>query len=60
MIGQSDAMGESPLEYPVTPADLACSLYTRLGIDPQTVLHTPDGRPVRVSQQGRAIPELVG
>jgi len=57
--GASDRVGESPLDLPVTPADLACSIYTLLGIDPQQRLHTDDGRPVAVQQNGRFIEELV-
>lgn len=60
VIGSSDDMGESPQDRPVTPADLAASIYTLLGIDPQTTLLTPDGRPVKVSLHGKPITELVG
>jgi len=60
VIGSSDATGESPQDHPVTPADLAASIYTLLGIDPQQLLHTADGRPVHVSRDGRVVKELVG
>lgn len=60
VIGSSDDRGESPRERPVTPADLAASIYTLLGIDPDTTLHTSDGRPVKVSLHGKPIHELVG
>jgi len=46
VIGSSDDMGESPHDRPVTPADLAASIYKLLGIDPATTLYTSDGRPV--------------
>jgi hypothetical protein len=59
-IGSSDATGESPKDHPVTPADLAATIYTLLGIDPQQLLHTADGRPVHVSRDGRVVQELVG
>jgi uncharacterized protein (DUF1501 family) len=59
VIGSSDRVGESPHEKPVTPADLAHTIYTLLGIDPHRELHTPDGRPVRLSQGGSMIRELV-
>jgi hypothetical protein len=42
----------------VTPADLACTIYSRLGVDPERQLYTNDGRPVRVSQDGAPIREL--
>lgn len=59
VIGASDRVGESPADNPVTPNDLACTLYTLLGIDPRQELYTPDGRPVPVNQGGRTIQALV-
>lgn len=60
VIGSSDATGESPKDRPVTPADLAATMFSLLGIDPQQLLHTADGRPIHLSRDGRAIEELVG
>jgi uncharacterized protein (DUF1501 family) len=59
VIGASDRVGESPRDQPVTPADLARTIYTQLGIDPDRALHTPDGRPVPVNQGGQLIEGLV-
>ncbi len=55
VIGSSDRVGESPHDNPVTPADLACTIYTLLGIDPTQNLHTADGRPVQINQGGMMI-----
>lgn len=60
VIGSSDATGEGPQDRPVTPADLAATIYTLLGLDPQRELHTPDGRPIHLSRDGKAIRELTG
>jgi hypothetical protein len=60
VIGSSDAVGESPLNRPVTPSDLAATIYTLLGIDPALEMHTADGRPVMVNQGGNVISEIVG
>jgi uncharacterized protein (DUF1501 family) len=60
VIGSSDDMGESPDSRPVTPADLAATIYRLLGIDPSMTLYTNDGRPVRVSTDGLPLGELVG
>ena len=60
VIGASDSMGESQLERPVTPSDLAATIYKLLGIDPQHTLYTSDGRPVQVSHNGVPLSELVG
>lgn len=59
VIGSSDSRGESPADRPVTPADLARTVYTLLGIDPDRELHTADGRPVRVSSGGKVIAECI-
>ncbi|MBW3543478.1 MAG: DUF1501 domain-containing protein [Planctomycetes bacterium] len=59
VLGASDAAGESPAERPVTPAELAATIYTLLGIDPSRELHTSDGRPVRIAD-GPVIEELIG
>jgi hypothetical protein len=60
VIGASDAVGEGPKDRPVTPADLAASIYTLLGIDPHHTLYTADGRPVHVNRDGAPLAELVG
>jgi hypothetical protein len=59
VVGASDRVGESPRDNPVTPADLACTIYTLLGVDPKHELHTADGRPVAVNQGGKMIRELI-
>ena len=61
VLGSSDLLGESPKDNPITPADLATTVYTLLGIDTNRELHTADGRPVRVGRDGaRVITELIG
>ncbi len=61
VIGSSDSLGELPDDNPVTPSDLATTIYSLLGIDPAHELHTSDGRPVRVAPDGATIiSELLG
>lgn len=55
IIGSSDSLGEFPKDQPVTPSDLAATIYTLLGIDPALELHTNDGRPVRVAPDGAKV-----
>ena len=49
VIGASDAVGESPAERPVTPADLVATIYTLLGLNPSSELQTDTGRPVKLA-----------
>lgn len=59
--GASDALAEYPQDNPVTPSDLAATIYTLLGVDPNAELHTSDGRPVRISPDGaEVIRSLIG
>ncbi len=58
VIGASDRIGESPLHRPCNPADLAHTIYRLLGIDPDDELMTPDGRPIRINQDGKFIDEI--
>jgi uncharacterized protein (DUF1501 family) len=61
VIGASDALGEFPKDRPVTPSDLAATIYTLLGVDPARELHTLDGRPIRIAPSGsKVIREVVG
>jgi hypothetical protein len=46
VIGSSDKTGSEPRDRPVTPAQVAASIYRGLGIDRNTWLPGPDGRPM--------------
>jgi hypothetical protein len=59
VVGKSDAIGESPSERPVSPSDLAYTIYSLLGVEPSQELQTEDGRPVQINQGGELIKELV-
>ena len=58
VFGSSDAKGAYPADKPVTPADLAATVYRLLGIDPETVLRDAEGRTHRLCG-GQAIDELL-
>jgi hypothetical protein len=58
VIGASDRTGESPADNPITPTDLAATIFTLLGVKLSHELHTGDGRPVAVNQGGKIIREL--
>jgi hypothetical protein len=60
VIGASDDLGEFVKDRPITPSDMAATIYTLLGIDPSLELQTADGRPIRLAPNGAApIKELV-
>ncbi|WP_406700473.1 DUF1501 domain-containing protein [Singulisphaera sp. Ch08] len=59
VVGRTDASGESPADRPASPADLAQTVYTLLGIDPDREFHTDDGRPVKVAAGGATISECL-
>jgi Protein of unknown function (DUF1501) len=48
VVGSSDALGAEPKNRPVTPAEVAATIYHALGIDPHLMLPGPDGRPCRL------------
>lgn len=58
VIGATDKDGAQATESPVAPADVACTILTALGIDPQKQLRTPDGRPVEILDQGKVVEAL--
>jgi uncharacterized protein (DUF1501 family) len=59
VIGRTDAHGEKPAENPIGPEDLAATIYHLFGLDPQDVFYTPEGRPVKLANNGRIVRELL-
>ena len=59
VVGKSDEIGYAPVERPVTTGEIAATLYRGLGIDLDTHLVGPQGRPLRIVDHGvEAINEL--
>jgi hypothetical protein len=58
VIGRTDDHADAPVDRPVTPSDLAATIYKALGIDPNQRLLTPDNMPVRLVDKGEPIREL--
>jgi hypothetical protein len=46
VIGSSDNIGAFPKDRPVTPAEIAATLYHAFGIDPHAKLGSPGGEPL--------------
>ena len=58
IVGATDPKGYYASDNVYRPEDFAASLYTKLGIDPNQVLHTTTGRPIPLVNEGRLIKEL--
>jgi hypothetical protein len=46
VIGSSDALAAEPKDRPISPQEVAASIYYGLGIDPKTQLTASDGQPI--------------
>lgn len=58
--GASDKDAAYPIDQPVTPEQLAATIFTALGIDPHTRLIDPQGRPVPLVDDAEPLSELFG
>jgi hypothetical protein len=58
VVGSTDKQGAYVTRRPVAPADVACTVFESLGIDPRKPLVTPDGRPVEILDKGETVKEL--
>src|SRR3954470_10056727 len=57
--GSSDATGGEPDESPLTVPDLANTIYTQMGIDPEKNLMAPGNRPIKIVKDGTLVKELL-
>ena len=46
LVGETDELGYAPKRRPVTPAEVAATLYQALGLDPHRELPGPQNRPI--------------
>ncbi len=60
VIGATDKNGAFVTERPVRPADVCWTVYDALGIDPQKMVITPEGRPTHILDEGSTVKELYG
>ncbi|MEE2639849.1 MAG: DUF1501 domain-containing protein [Planctomycetota bacterium] len=58
--GRSDRMAAYATENPVSPEDLAATIYWRMGIDHQLMLPDSLGRPTPMIDGGRPVKEIFG
>ena len=58
VVGSTDKFGGFATRRPVAPADVACTVYDALGIDPHKMLIDPAGRPNAILDMGETVKEL--
>jgi uncharacterized protein (DUF1501 family) len=58
VVGATNPLGEYVIDHPVTPQDLAATIYTVLGINLHTWYRTPDGRPIELCPEGKPIRQI--
>jgi hypothetical protein len=60
VVGATNPLGEFVIDSPVTPQDLAATIYHCLGVPLHTWYKTPEGRPVELCPEGKPVRQLVG
>ena len=58
IIGATDKSGSFVTDRPVRPADVCWTVYEALGLNPDKMLLTPEGRPTHILDEGALIKEL--
>jgi hypothetical protein len=59
VLGASDRIGAGPSDHPISPNDLAATIYHLLGIDPARDYQSTEGRPFKILNEGEIIQALV-
>jgi uncharacterized protein (DUF1501 family) len=60
VVGATDALGSVVVDSPVTPQDLAATIYTALGVPLHTWYRAQDGRPIELVPEGKPVKQLMG
>ncbi len=60
VIGATDRQGYSAVERVLSPENFVSTIYTKLGIDPNKIAYTPEGRPTHLVSDPTVIKELMG
>ena len=60
VVGSTDKKGFAALERVLSPEYFASTIYRMLGIDPDKMLYTPNGRPAHLVSDPTPIRELMG
>lgn len=57
--GATDKIAGYPIDHPVSPGDFVATVYSLMGIDPDTTVPDRAGRPVGISHGGRPIRAVI-
>lgn len=60
VVGATDARGYAAVDRILSPENFASTVYRKLGIDPNTIYYTPQGRPAHLVSDPNPIAELMG
>ncbi len=59
VVGATDKRGHSASDRVLSPENFVATVYSKLGIDPDKILYTPQGRPAHLVSDPTVIRELV-
>ncbi|MFO0967630.1 MAG: DUF1501 domain-containing protein [Gemmataceae bacterium] len=59
LVGESDAQAAYVKDRPISPADICCTIYELLGIDPDLMVPDRSARPVSIGHGGSVIREMI-
>jgi hypothetical protein len=59
VVGATDRQGYAAIERVLSPENFVSTIYRKLGIDPDQMLYTPEGRPVHLVSDATPISELM-
>jgi uncharacterized protein (DUF1501 family) len=60
VVGATDVRGFAAVERVLSPENFVSTVYRKLGIDPDKMLYTPQGRPTHLVSDPNPIAELMG
>lgn len=59
VIGRTNALAEAVTDNPISPQDIAATIYTVLGVNLHAWYKTQDGRPVELCPEGKPVKDLL-
>ena len=60
IVGRTNALAEFVVDTPVTPQDVAATVYHCLGVPLDTWYRAQDGRPIQLIPEGKPVRQLLG